>query len=132
MRVYVYVHMADQWGNLPKKFQFLTSRVSTPVPFRPTHVREFSQSELAALDQLNLNSPVGLHSPASPDKQGVNGVHHGSPLAKFGGGGGGAASGAGAGETEKVDFGKLEREAEAVERQREIVIGKVEENGERG
>ncbi|KIV79259.1 2-isopropylmalate synthase [Exophiala sideris] len=34
---------------------FLTSRVSTPVPFKPKHVREFSQAELEALEGLNLN-----------------------------------------------------------------------------
>lgn len=36
---------------------FLTSRVSTPVPFRPKHVREFSASEIHALGQLNLSGP---------------------------------------------------------------------------
>lgn len=36
---------------------FLTSRVSTPKPFRPKHIREFSASELHALEQLNLSNP---------------------------------------------------------------------------
>lgn len=36
---------------------FLTSRVSTPKPFRPKHVREFSANEIQALEQLNLGSP---------------------------------------------------------------------------
>lgn len=35
---------------------FLISRVSTPKPFRPKHVREFSASEIHALEQLNLSS----------------------------------------------------------------------------
>jgi 2-isopropylmalate synthase len=42
---------------------FLTSRVSTPVPFRPKHLRQFSEAELEALERLNLNGP---DSPGSP------------------------------------------------------------------
>lgn len=39
---------------------FLTSRVSTPKPFKPKHMRDFSASELHALEQLNLG---GTQSP---------------------------------------------------------------------
>ena len=47
--------------------QFLTSRVSTPVPFRPKRVDSFTPEELAALDQLQLSSKPGSgsNSPAS-------------------------------------------------------------------
>jgi hypothetical protein len=52
--------------------QFLTSRASTPVPFRPKHVRDFSRDELHALERLNLSgspgSPKGLSSPMTPSK----------------------------------------------------------------
>lgn len=46
---------------------FLTSRVSTPVPFRPKRVDSFTPEELAALDQLQLSSKPGSgsNSPAS-------------------------------------------------------------------
>jgi hypothetical protein len=37
--------------------------VSTPVPFRPKHLRQFSEAELEALERLNLN---GSDSPISP------------------------------------------------------------------
>ncbi|ETN46138.1 2-isopropylmalate synthase [Cyphellophora europaea CBS 101466] len=44
---------------------FLSSRVSTPVPFRPKHMRNFSEAELEALDRLN-SSPTGASTPNSP------------------------------------------------------------------
>ncbi|RMZ88163.1 hypothetical protein DV736_g4606, partial [Chaetothyriales sp. CBS 134916] len=40
---------------------FLTSRVSTPVPFKPKHIRDFSVDEIEALDKLNIST-----SPESP------------------------------------------------------------------
>lgn len=43
--------------------QFLTSRVSTPTPFRPKHLRQFSEAEIEALERLNL---TGNDSPISP------------------------------------------------------------------
>ncbi|EXJ85498.1 2-isopropylmalate synthase [Capronia coronata CBS 617.96] len=42
---------------------FLTSRVSTPVPFRPKHTPHFSDAELQALERLNLNAS---DTPSSP------------------------------------------------------------------
>jgi 2-isopropylmalate synthase len=45
---------------------FLTSRVSTPVPFKPKHLRQFSEAELEALERLNLNNHQGNDSPMSP------------------------------------------------------------------
>lgn len=39
---------------------FLTSRVSTPKPFRPKHLRDFSASEIHALEQLNLGAQSPL------------------------------------------------------------------------
>lgn len=72
---------------------FLTSRVSTPKPFRPKHVREFSASEKHALEQLNLSgSTTPLRGSMTPRDV------EGSPLnvnAKAG----------------KVNFEKLEEEA---------------------
>ena len=57
------------------KKQFLTSRVSTPVPFKPKHVREFSASELDALEKLNLSvsptSPKGADSHMTPSKMNI-------------------------------------------------------------
>ena len=46
-----------------RALQFLTSRVSTPVPFKPKHLRQSSEAELEALERLNLN---GSDSPNSP------------------------------------------------------------------
>lgn len=43
--------------------QFLTSRVSTPVPYRPKRMNSFSADDLAALDQLSPKSPNGALSP---------------------------------------------------------------------
>jgi hypothetical protein len=52
------------------QLQFLTSRVSTPVPFRPKHLRQFSEAELEALERLNLNAS-GPDSPNSPLRSSV-------------------------------------------------------------
>jgi hypothetical protein len=50
-------------------FQFLTSRVSTPKPFKPKHLRQFSDFEIEALERLNLNgSPHANGSPLSSSK----------------------------------------------------------------
>ncbi|OQV03901.1 hypothetical protein CLAIMM_08878 [Cladophialophora immunda] len=48
---------------------FLTSRVSTPVPFKPKHLRQFSEAELEALERLNLNNTPD--SPNSPLRSSV-------------------------------------------------------------
>lgn len=45
---------------------FLTSRVSTPRPFIPKHVRDFSKDEIAALEQLNLGDAVERMGNESP------------------------------------------------------------------
>ena len=50
---------------------FLTSRVSTPKPFKPKHVRDFSQSEIAALEQLHLPNGGSPLRPMTP--RGLNG-----------------------------------------------------------
>jgi hypothetical protein len=47
--------------NGPHLLQFLTSRVSTPRPFKPKHVRQFSDAEVEALERLNLNSPPHIN-----------------------------------------------------------------------
>jgi hypothetical protein len=79
-------------------FQFLISRASTPKPFRPKHMRNFSEAELEALEKLNLNG-----SPSAADK------NH-SPLtpSKLGGSGAGVA----ASREPKVDLELLEKKAE--------------------
>ena len=69
---------------------FLTSRVSTPKPFKPKHLRDFSQSEIAALEQLNTGSS------GSPLRTTTNVNGHGNER------------GVGAGQ---VNFEKLEEEA---------------------
>ena len=50
---------------------FLTSRVSTPKPFKPKHMRDFSQSEIHALEQLQL--PASSSPLRSMTPRGVNG-----------------------------------------------------------
>jgi len=48
---------------------FLTSRVSTPKPFKPKHLRNFSDAEIEALERLNLNgSPHANGSPLSSSR----------------------------------------------------------------
>lgn len=55
--------------NRPRLLQFLTSRVSTPKPFKPKHFRQFSDAEVEALERLNLNSsPHANGSPLSSSK----------------------------------------------------------------
>jgi hypothetical protein len=55
--------------NRPRLLQFLTSRVSTPKPFKPKHFRQFSEAEVEALERLNLNSsPHANGSPLSSSK----------------------------------------------------------------
>ncbi|KIW15490.1 2-isopropylmalate synthase [Exophiala spinifera] len=83
---------------------FLTSRVSTPVPFRPKHLREFSEAELEALERLNLNntdsassplrSSITLERPATPSKLNMSTADAGSVPAQ------------------KVDIDLLEKKAE--------------------
>lgn len=56
-------------ANRPRLLQFLTSRVSTPKPFKPKHFRQFSDAEVEALERLNLNSsPHANGSPLSSSK----------------------------------------------------------------
>lgn len=72
---------------------FLTSRVSTPKPFKPKHLREFSQSEIHALEQLNLpGSASPLREMISPKNE-----LNGSPLAST--------------RPDRVNFEKLEQAA---------------------
>ena len=73
--------------------QFLTSRVSTPTPFKPKHVRNFSEAELEALEMLNTN---GNSTPV--EKQGNTGFSPITPSKLK--------------ESQKVDFDKLEKGAE--------------------
>ena len=47
---------------------FLTSRVSTPKPFRPKHLRDFSASEIQALEQLNLGTQSPLRESMHANK----------------------------------------------------------------
>lgn len=51
--------------------QFLTSKVATPKPFKPKHLRQFSDAEIEALEKLNLHgspgSPLRQASSADPD-----------------------------------------------------------------
>lgn len=72
---------------------FLTSRVSTPKPFKPKHLREFSQSEIYALEQLNLPGSASPLREMMTPKNDLNG----SPLAAVKPG--------------QVDFEKLEEAA---------------------
>jgi 2-isopropylmalate synthase len=75
---------------------FLTSRVSTPVPFRPKHVRDFSEAELEALERLNLNgadSPIRASDASTPSKLNM-------------------ASNSGSVPAKKVDIDALEKKAE--------------------
>ena len=59
----------SRYANALGLIQFLTSRVSTPKPFKPKHLRQFSDSEIEALERLNLNSsPHANGSPLSSSK----------------------------------------------------------------
>lgn len=74
------------------------------MPFRPKHLRQFSEAELEALERLNLNqtdsasSPlrtsVTLEQPATPSKLNMS------------------TAGAGSVPAQKVDIGLLEKKAE--------------------
>ncbi|KAK5457243.1 2-isopropylmalate synthase (Alpha-isopropylmalate synthase) (Alpha-IPM synthetase) [Exophiala xenobiotica] len=83
---------------------FLTSRVSTPVPFRPKHTREFSEAELEALERLNLNS---ADSPMSPLRHSMI-VDHPPTPSKLNM----STTDAGSVPAKKVDIGLLEKKAE--------------------
>jgi len=72
---------------------FLTSRVSTPKPFRPRHIREFSASEIQALEQLNVGGP--MQSPLREYMTSSDGLN-GSPLSA---------------RADRVDISKLEQDA---------------------
>ena len=80
--------------------QFLTSRVSTPKPFKPKHLRQFSDAEVEALERLNLNSSSQANgSPLSSSKVLTAGDI-------------GLSTDAGSQvRTQKVDIAKLEAEA---------------------
>jgi len=73
---------------------FLGSRVSTPVPFKPRHMRDFSASEVKALEGLNLGSSSPLRE--SLVAVGSGGGLNGSPLSA---------------RADRVDISKLEHEA---------------------
>jgi len=75
---------------------FLTSRVSTPKPFRPKHMREFSASEMKALEQLNLGSTSPLRESMTPTRGTMGSGLNGSPLSA---------------RADRVDISKLEQEA---------------------
>ncbi|KAK5939939.1 2-isopropylmalate synthase (Alpha-isopropylmalate synthase) (Alpha-IPM synthetase) [Knufia obscura] len=75
---------------------FLTSRASTPKPFKPKHMRDFSASEILALESLNLGSE-------SPLREGMG--------VDVGGGAGGLNGSSFSGRADRVDISKLEHEA---------------------
>jgi len=55
---------------------FLTSTVSTPIPFKPKHLRAFSDAEIEALECLNINespksSPLASSNIVAGDTENV-------------------------------------------------------------
>lgn len=79
--------------------QFLSSRVSTPNPFKPKHLRQFSEAELEALERLNLSgsdSPISpLRTVQTPSQMNIE-AHQNSVVAS------------------KIDIGLLEKKAEQI------------------
>jgi hypothetical protein len=92
------------FGLLTRLIQFLTSRVSTPVPFRPKHLRNFSEAELEALEKLSTvtNGNATPTSSTSTEKH----QHEFSPSTPSKLGQGSEGKG-------KVDLELLEKKAEA-------------------
>ena len=88
--------------------QFLTSRVSTPVPFKPKHLRQFSEAELEALERLNLNA-ISPDSPNSPLRSSMTAEAAATTPSKLN-----MESRADNIPAKKIDFDLLEKKAEAV------------------
>jgi hypothetical protein len=86
-------------GMTDRLIQFLSSRVSTPNPFKPKHLRQFSEAELEALERLNLNgseSPISpLRTVQTPSKMNIESHPSSAPAAK-------------------IDIGLLEQKAEHI------------------
>ncbi|KAL2425893.1 2-isopropylmalate synthase [Exophiala dermatitidis] len=89
---------------------FLTSRVSTPVPFKPKHTRQFSEAELEALERLNLG---GSDTPNSPLRSSVTVDSHLVP-SKLN-----MQTNAGSVSASKIDIDLLEKKAQAINGQPE-------------
>ncbi|KAJ9609011.1 2-isopropylmalate synthase (Alpha-isopropylmalate synthase) (Alpha-IPM synthetase) [Cladophialophora chaetospira] len=86
---------------------FLTSRVSTPVPFRPKHLRQFSEAEQEALERLNLNAN-SPDSPSSPLRTSTTIIEAATTPSKLN-----MATHADSVPAKKIDFDLLEKKAEA-------------------
>lgn len=79
--------------------------MSTPVPFRPKHTREFSEVELEALERLNLSAS---ESPNSPLRSSTTADSITTP-SKLN-----IQANAGSVSANKIDIELLEKKAEAV------------------
>ncbi|OAL40166.1 2-isopropylmalate synthase [Fonsecaea nubica] len=86
---------------------FLTSRVSTPVPFKPKHLRQFSEAELEALERLNLNN--GSDGPNSPLRSSVTATEGGVTPSKLN-----KETNPSSVAAKKIDIDLLEQKAESV------------------
>lgn len=87
--------------------QFLTSRVSTPVPFKPKHLRQFSEAEQEALERLNLNAN-SPDSPSSPLRTSTTAAEAATTPSKLN-----METRADSVTAKKIDFDLLEKKAEA-------------------
>ncbi len=74
------------------------------MPFRPKHIRQFSEAELEALERLNLNS---ADSPMSPLRYSTT-VEHPPTPSKLNM----STTDAGSVSANKIDIGLLEKKAE--------------------
>ena len=78
------------------------------MPFRPKHLRQFSEAELEALERLNLNHGAP-DSPNSPLRSSVTADGRSTTPSKLN-----MAAHPGSVPAKKIDFDLLEKNAEAV------------------